>query len=141
MTFENKHCKVLHMRIYLLKVFGLSWNSTFNNGIFFVSNFREHDIAVLVYNTEIVASELYRGHHSSHSWRIITINYRQTSNIKRTLVGNEIVNHSDVIGASPLGAAPTTYSFSTQHMARMDWAKTIVGRDEKHLSFGIWRAY
>ena len=39
--------------------------------------------------------------------------YRQTSNITPTLVGNEIVDHSDVVGASPVGAAPTTSSFST----------------------------
>ena len=39
--------------------------------------------------------------------------YRQVSNISRTLVGTEIVDHSDVVGASPVGAAPTTSSFST----------------------------
>ena len=39
--------------------------------------------------------------------------YRQVSNIRRTLVGNWIVDHSDVVGASPVGAAPTTSSFST----------------------------
>ena len=39
--------------------------------------------------------------------------YRKTSNMRRTLVGNKIVNHSDVVGASPVGAAPTTSSFST----------------------------
>ena len=39
--------------------------------------------------------------------------YRKTSNIRRTIVGNEIVDHSDVVGASPDGAAPTTSSFST----------------------------
>ena len=38
--------------------------------------------------------------------------YRQVSNIRRTLVGNKIVDHSDVVGASPVGAAPTTSSFS-----------------------------
>ena len=32
--------------------------------------------------------------------------YRQVSNIRRTLVGNKIVDHSDV------GAAPTASSFS-----------------------------
>ena len=42
-------------------------------------------------------------------WR----DYRKTSNISRTLVGNKIVEHSDVVGASPVGAAPTTSSFST----------------------------
>ena len=39
--------------------------------------------------------------------------YHQVSYISRTLVGNEIVDHSDVVGASPVGAAPTTSSFST----------------------------
>ena len=39
--------------------------------------------------------------------------YRQVSNISRTLVGNTIVDHSDVIETSPVGAAPTTSSFST----------------------------
>ena len=40
-------------------------------------------------------------------------NGRKISNIRRTLVGNKIVDHSDVVGASPVGAAPTTSSFST----------------------------
>ena len=31
--------------------------------------------------------------------------YRKTSNIIRTLVGNKIVGHSDVVGASPVGVA------------------------------------
>ena len=29
-----------------------------------------------------------------------------------TLVINEVIDHSDVVGASPVGAAPTTSSFS-----------------------------
>ena len=65
-------------------------------------------------------------------------NYRETTNISHTLVGNKIVDHSDVVGASPVGAAPTTSSFSTQHMASMDSAKTTARRDEKHFSFAIW---
>ena len=40
-------------------------------------------------------------------------NVRQVSNIIHTLVGNKIVDHSDEVGASPVGAAPTTSSFST----------------------------
>ena len=47
-------------------------------------------------------------------------NYRKTSNISRTLVGDKIVDNSDVVGASPVGAAPTTSSFSTEHLASMD---------------------
>ena len=43
---------------------------------------------------------------------LISYHYRQVSNIRRTLVGNKIVDHSDVVGASPVGAAPTTSSFS-----------------------------
>ena len=46
-------------------------------------------------------------------WLCDNYNYRQVSNIRRTLVGNKIVDHSDVVGASPVGAAPTTSSFST----------------------------
>ena len=37
--------------------------------------------------------------------------YRQNANTKRILIGNKIVDHSDVVGASPVGAAPTTPSF------------------------------
>ena len=43
--------------------------------------------------------------------------YLQTTNINSILVGNEIVDHSDVTGAaptaSPVSAAITTSSFST----------------------------
>ena len=39
--------------------------------------------------------------------------FRQTSNIRGALIGNTIVDHSDVVGASPVGAAATTSSFST----------------------------
>ena len=49
-----------------------------------------------------------------------------------------MVDHSDVVSASPVGAAPTTSSFLTYHLASMDWAKTTARWDEKHLSFGIW---
>ena len=39
--------------------------------------------------------------------------YRQVSNIRHSLEDNKVVDHSDVVGASPVGAAPTTSSFST----------------------------
>ena len=41
----------------------------------------------------------------------IHCNYRQTSNISGTWVGNTIVDDSDVVGASLVGAAPTTSLF------------------------------
>ena len=40
--------------------------------------------------------------------------YRETYDIRRTLIGTEIVDQSDVVGASPIGAVPTTSSISTQ---------------------------
>ena len=39
--------------------------------------------------------------------------YSQASNISRILEGNKTVDHSDVVGASPVGVAPTTSSLST----------------------------
>ena len=44
-------------------------------------------------------------------WWFMQFQYRQVSNIRRAWVGNEIVDHSYVAGASPVGAAPTTSSF------------------------------
>ena len=40
---------------------------------------------------------------NTEAWRK---NNRQTSDISHTLVDNKIVDHSDVVGASPVGAAP-----------------------------------
>ena len=101
---------------------------------------------------EALECDLEMGFFGCWSWRSQPINkrvgqqgkvltyrtYRQVSNIRRILVGNEIVDHSDVVGASPVGAAPTTSSFSTQHMASTDWVKTTTIWNEKHLSFDIW---
>ena len=74
-----------------------------------------------------------------HVYTILRISNknRQTSHISRTLVGNKIADHSDVVEASHVGAAPTTSSFSTWHMALIDWAKMTARGDEKRLSFGI----
>ena len=46
--------------------------------------------------------------HTDHYWP-----YRKTSNISGTIVVINIVGHSDVFGASLVGAAPTTSSLST----------------------------
>ena len=68
----------------------------------------------------------------------VITNYLQNSNIRRTLVGNKIFDHSDVVGALPVGAAPTSSSYLILHIASMDWAKTTARRDKKHFIFGIW---
>ena len=60
--------------------------------------------------------------------------YRQSSDISRTLVGSTIVDHSDEVGARSVGAAPTTSSFSTEHLISLDWAKTTAKRD----TFKFW---
>ena len=56
--------------------------------------------------------KVFRRRHTAVSNTVFST-YRQVSNIRRTLVGNKIVDHSDVVGASPVGAAPTKSSFST----------------------------
>ena len=62
----------------------------------------------------------------------------QTSYIRRALVGNPIVDHSDLVRVSTVGAAPTASSFFTQHLASIYCTKTTAKRDEKHFSLGIW---
>ena len=52
-------------------------------------------------NTNKMNSSSTRPHESGSG-------YRKTSNMIRTLVGNKIVDHSDAVRASPVGAAPTT---------------------------------
>ena len=48
-----------------------------------------------------------------YPWYEFKNGYLQVSNIRRTLVCNKIVDNSYVVGASLVGAAPTTSSFST----------------------------
>ena len=56
---------------------------------------------------------MYLLHGQRTMFHAILCDYRKVFNISGTLVGNKIVDHSDVVGASPVGAAPTTSSFST----------------------------
>ena len=75
--------------------------------------------------------------------------YHKTSNIRRTLVGNKIVYHSDVVGASPVGAAPTTSSFSfkcwdlvllileTWRYSVADTTRSGLGQTEKEAAGGL----
>ena len=59
--------------------------------------------------------------------------YHKTPNISHTL-GNKFVDHSDVVGALPVGNVPSTYSFLTW----FQWIgqRQLARRGEKHLSFG-----
>ena len=58
-------------------------------------------------------SKLFKNDLSVAIFACCDTTYRKTSSISRTLVGNKIIDNSDVVGASPVGAAPTTSSFST----------------------------
>ena len=71
---------------------------------------------LLVLETEL--SRLFGQYHAHWSpgsliRQGISNNCRQTSNTNHTLIGNKSVYHSDVVGASPVGAAPTTSPFLT----------------------------
>ena len=57
------------------------------------------------------------------------LTYCQASNIRHTLECNRIADHSDVVGALPVGAAPTTSSFSTEHLTSIVYAKTTARQD------------
>ena len=57
---------------------------------------------------------LYQGHIGTWTkYLSAKVTYHQTSNVSCTSVSNKLVDHSDVVGASPVGAAPTSSSFST----------------------------
>ena len=56
-------------------------------------------------NGKMIISWYQRGH--------LMMSYRQVSNIRCTLVGNNIVDHSVVVGVLPVGDAPTSSSFLT----------------------------
>ena len=59
-------------------------------------------------------------------------------NITCIFLDNKIVGHSDVVGASPVSAAPTISSFSTKYQSSKDRAKLSARLNEKYLSFGMW---
>ena len=50
------------------------------------------------------------------AWTMRYKQYRQTSNIIRTLIGNTFVDHSDVVGAAPVGAAAPNYIFILDYL-------------------------
>ena len=67
--------------------------------------------------------------------------YRQVSNIRRTLVGNKIVDHSDVVGASPVGAAPTTSSFSTNTWLQLIEQRQLQDETRNIYVWGLGASY
>ena len=95
-----------------------------------------HQLVVDSYDTFVhMMQTCFIGTGAVVSWKY---KYHQTSYTSRTLAGNNIVDPSDVVGASPVGADPSTSSFSPWHLASMDWAQATARRDKKHDSFMIW---
>ena len=83
-----------------------------------------HDVIMLNTACSVITWSIF--------FRMLTTDaaYHQTSNISCMLADNKMVDdHSDVVGASPVGVAPNTSSFSTEHLTSMDWSKTTVRRD------------
>ena len=83
-----------------------------------VSNFVwYHLFATTLVAVSIYLKEQYSVRHIVRSISMVNQQFtnkcRQISNICRTLVENKIADHSDIVGASPVGAAPTTSSFYT----------------------------
>ena len=70
--------------------------------------FKENEVCICTRSNIVQRTWLHLCQHPNCAY-----NYRHVCNISRTLAGNKIVDHSDVIVASPVGAAPTTSSFST----------------------------
>ena len=67
-------------------------------------------------------------------------NCLQVSNIRRTLAGYKIVNHSDVVGAAPTGDAPTTSEWFILELAPGFFG---LGKDncktrQETIKLGIW---
>ena len=60
--------------------------------------------------------------------------YRRASNISHTFVGTKIVDHSAVVGASPVGAAPTT---SSSRRNTQNWENAVKIFENKMLSFSF----
>ena len=97
--------------------------------------YQSHKCLYITQNT----LQLYIQTSQAHKrWQQPITVYRKTSNIRRTSVGNKIIDHSNVVGTSPVGAAPTTSSFSTWHLASRDSTKKTARQYENLLSFGIW---
>ena len=57
--------------------------------------------------------------------------YRQTSSIRHTLVGTTIIDHSDVVGAAPVGAAPTQLHLHSELNIWLQWILQRHLQDEK----------
>ena len=71
--------------------------------------------------TSVVLRWLLRWRTKSYlTWLIfetyVSVYYCQISNIKCTIVGNKIANHTDAVGATSVGVVQTSSLFTTSHL-------------------------
>ena len=84
---------------------------------------------------------IHRNFYDSIPYLIVGFPAQRANNVKsvsKSCTTNKSVDYSDIVGATPVSAAPTTSSFSNRHLASKDCANTTARRVEKHFSFGIW---
>ena len=138
------------MIFILLQSYNLLIRTSFGTGV--VDNFVYNLTVCSVFAGHLCKRLTHYGMPNTHTqWHnriclqihilLIYIVKPKDAHIRRTLVGNKIVDHCDVVGASPIGAAPTTSSFSTWHLASRDSAKKAARQYENLLSVGIGAPY
>ena len=155
--FQALKCRsCIYIVLYHLQSVISVWHQYFHNNIsnqYYIETTQKTDdqlpLIIPWSNVILMISDMIRSNcccHSTYAFNPSTVstqytikyNYRQTSNISRTSAGNKLGHHSHVVGASPVGSVPTISSFSTEHLASMDWEKTTARQDENHISFVIW---
>ena len=104
---------------------------------------KNNEILEMLRNVKSACNSLVHGNDTFYCYYLCIMfqmqcDYCQISNISGTLVGNKLVDRSDVVGASSVGTAPTTSSFLTWYLASIDCTKVTARWDKKHLTFGIW---
>ena len=81
--------------------------------IYIIDLFLSHKIYICLLRGNITVIGLYDFKGDRFTSYQSKRTYRQISNIKGTWLGNNFVDHSDVVGLSPVAAAPAASSFST----------------------------
>ena len=96
--------------IIVFLLFSLGWHTN--------CQYHENQVYHMPKHITYLDTNIFIHHHFIHHKHHIVIKdqgqtYPQTSNISHMLVDNKIVYHSNVVGASPVGPAPTTSPFLT----------------------------
>ena len=90
-------------------------------------------IGVVIFRIKIPTTEIRRYPST------LALGYGQTSNISGTLADYKIADHSDVVGASPVGAAALKpHLHSRLNTCSMNWAKSNYKTRRETFKFGDW---